>query len=502
MKKIYALLITIIILFAACQPTPEELVVQNKDKDELMEAIHAEEETPLAENAIADDTQIKETQDVSIEHWTHNVNSGEGTVEINIDADIIIPAYEQLPVVSLGQKTFSDSEMANIVTALVGDREVYEYVSGTTRADIDEQIIKTKMEMTDLNSDMASSAGVETLEELAEIGNQELERLEALLPSAPESIERNVVDKNNLSQLGNEYICLQTDFDKGAPADLIIVNNTDIESSISVILNNTGNMDDHIDNMFFSSESEGSSTLKISKQEVESIAYELLNKLPAESMDISNVEYGFLSKGYGAKKLCYMVSVSRCVNGVYTPNILSNDSSMESETSARPVKPEYMNIYIDDSGIIGFFWSSPMETQEIINENVQTLDFEEIKKYFVQQFLNKYSYEISDSIEYVRYDITEITLNLARIKMPDNPDKYMLVPVWDFFGERCVKYSDSSLLERDKESLRLFEEDGGIQVGQIVTINDNDERVERFEGTSYMTINALNGASINRNLGY
>jgi hypothetical protein len=261
-------------------------------------------------------------------------------------------------------------------------------------------------------------------------------------------------------------------------------------------------MDDHIDNMFFSSESEGSSTLKISKQEVESIAYELLNKLPAESMDISNVEYGFLSKGYGAKKLCYMVSVSRCVNGVYTPNILSNDSSMESETSARPVKPEYMNIYIDDSGIIGFFWSSPMETQEIINENVQTLDFEEIKKYFVQQFLNKYSYEISDSIEYVRYDITEITLNLARIKMPDNPDKYMLVPVWDFFGERCVKYSDSSLLERDKESLRLFEEDGGIQVGQIVTINDNDERVERFEGTSYMTINALNGASINRNLGY
>jgi hypothetical protein len=187
---------------------------------------------------------------------------------------------------------------------------------------------------------------------------------------------------------------------------------------------------------------------------------------------------------------------------VYTPNILSNDSSMESETSARPVKPEYMNIYIDDSGIIGFFWSSPMETQEIINENVQTLDFEEIKKYFVQQFLNKYSYEISDSIEYVRYDITEITLNLARIKMPDNPDKYMLVPVWDFFGERCVKYSDSSLLERDKESLRLFEEDGGIQVGQIVTINDNDERVERFEGTSYMTINALNGASINRNLGY
>ena len=500
MKKIYALLITIIILFAACQPTPEELVVQNKDKDELMEAIHAEEETPLAENAIADDTQIKETQDVSIEHWTHNVNSGEGTVEINIDADIIIPAYEQLPVVSLVQKTFSDSEMANIVTALVGDREVYEYVSGTTRADIDEQIIKTKMEMTDLDSDMASSAGVETLEELTEIGNQELERLEALLPSAPESIERNVADKNNLSPLEDGTISLQADFDKGDLAKLSIRNN--LERSVLIKFNNTGNSSQKPTNMFFSSESEGSSTLKISRQEVESIAYELLNKLPAESMDISNIEYGFLSEGYGTKRVCYMVSVSRCVNGMYTPNILSNDSSRESETSAKPVEPEYMNIYIDDSGIIGFIWSSPMEVQEIINENVQTLDFEEIKEYFVQQFLNKYSYEISDSIEYVRYDITEITLNLARIKMPDSPKKFMLVPVWDFFGERCVKYTDSSLLERDKESLRLFEEDGGIQVGQIVSINDNDERVERFVGTSYMTINGLNGASINRNLGY
>ena len=501
MKKIYALLIIIMILMSACQPTPEELVVQNKDKEELMEAIQAVEETPLVENSTADDTQIQETQDVSIEHWTQTVNSGEGTVEINIDADIIIPTYEQLPVVSLVQKTFSDSELANIVTALVGDREVYEYVYGMTRADIDEQIIKTKMEMTDLDSDMASSAGAETLEELAEIGNQELERLQSLLASAPESIERNVVDKNNLSQLENEYICLQTDFDKGAPADLIIVNNTDIESSISVILNNTGNMDDHIDNMFFISESEGSSTLKISKQEVESIAYELLNKLPAESMDISNVEYGFLYKGYGAKRTCYRVSVSRCVNGVYTPNIKSNDTSMESETAAKPVKPEYMNIYIDDSGIIGFIWSSPMETQEIINENVQTLDFEEIKEYFVQQFLNKYSYELDNSVEYVRYDITEITLNLARIKMPDDPDKYMLVPVWDFFGERCVKYT-AERLERQKETIKLIEENGVIQVSKITTLGDNDEIIERFVGTSYMTINALNGASINRNLGY
>ena len=152
----------------------------------------------MQKNSTADDKQIQETQDVSIEHWTQSVKSGEGTVEINIDADIIIPAYEQIPVVSLVQKTFSDSELANIVTALVGDRELYEFVSGTTRADIDEQIIKTKMEMTDLDSDMASSAGAETLEELAEIGNQELERLQALLPSAPESIERNVADKNNL----------------------------------------------------------------------------------------------------------------------------------------------------------------------------------------------------------------------------------------------------------------------------------------------------------------
>ena len=500
MKKIHALLIMIMIFMTACQPTPEELVVQNKNKEELMEAIQAEEETSPTENSKTDDTQIQETQDVSIEHWTQTVNSGEGTVEINIDADITIPAYEQLPVVSLVQKTFSDSELASIVTAFVGDREVYEFVSGTTKAGIDEQIIKTKMEMTDLDSDMASSAGVETLEELAEIGNQELERLEALLPSAPESIERNVADKNNLSQLDDETISLQVDFDKGDLAKLSIRNN--LERSVLIKFNNTGNSSQNPTNMFFSSESDESSTLKISKQEVESIAYELLNKLPAESMDISNVEYGFLSKGYGAKKFCYMVSVSRCVNGVYTPNILSNDSSMESETSARPVKPEYMNIYIDDSGIIGFIWSSPMETQEIINENVQTLDFEEIKEYFVQQFLNKYSYEINESVEYVRYDITEITLNLARIKMPDNPEKFMLVPVWDFFGERCVKYSDSSFLERDKESLRLFEEDGGIQVGQIVSINDNNERIERFEGTSYITINALNGASINRNLGY
>ena len=158
--------------------------------------------------------------------------------------------------------------MANIVTALVGDREVYEYVYGMTRADIDEQIIKTKMQMTDLNSDMASSAGVETLEELTEIGNQELERLEALLPSAPESIERNVADKNNLSQLDNETISLQVDFDKGELAKLNIRNN--LERSVLIKFTNTGNSDEDISSMSFKSMSEDSSSFNISKQEVES----------------------------------------------------------------------------------------------------------------------------------------------------------------------------------------------------------------------------------------
>ena len=40
MKKIYALLITTIILFtAACQKTPEKLIVQNKGDDDLQNAI-------------------------------------------------------------------------------------------------------------------------------------------------------------------------------------------------------------------------------------------------------------------------------------------------------------------------------------------------------------------------------------------------------------------------------------------------------------------------------
>ena len=123
---------------------------------------------------------------------------------------------------------------------------------------------------------------------------------------------------------------------------------------------------------------------------------------------------------------------------------------MESETAAKPVKPEYMNIYIDDSGIIGFIWSSPMEAQEVINENVKIVDFDEIKEYFIQQFFNKYSYNESKSVEYVRYNITKITLNLARIKMPDAPDKYMLVPVWDFFGERCIKYNTEKFEQKKR----------------------------------------------------
>ncbi len=57
----------------------------------------------------------------------------------------------------------------------------------------------------------------------------------------------------------------------------------------------------------------------------------------------------------------------------------------------------------------------------------------------------------------------------------------MYVPVWDFFGS-CIEKYDKTVVDSN--------------------YNENNEYIEKTFGHSYLTINAIDGSIIDRNLGY
>ena len=116
-------------------------------------------------------------------------------------------------------------------------------------------------------------------------------------------------------------------------------------------------------------------------------------------------------------------------------------------------------------------WENPSQIVKVDNENVKILPWSEIQKIFEKQmeFLLTPSSEGGDSMFWWKpsdVKIERITLGLAKMLMKDSGE-YKLIPVWNFFG-------------RD---------------------NSNSD-MEDAEEKCYVTINALDGTIMDRNVMY
>ena len=161
-------------------------------------------------------------------------------------------------------------------------------------------------------------------------------------------------------------------------------------------------------------------------------------------------------------------------NGTADEDVDPNDSCKDSGLNP-PWQFEEMNIYVDDSGIVGFEWASPYELDGIALENSALKPFDEIMEKFKEMMTMKYGDFVDEGCA-VERRINEIRFGLCRVTEQNKRDTGLLIPVWDFFGQ--VIYS---------------KDDG---TGTIISVN------EQSYDRSIMTINAIDGSIIDRGLGY
>ncbi len=101
---------------------------------------------------------------------------------------------------------------------------------------------------------------------------------------------------------------------------------------------------------------------------------------------------------------------------------------------------DQINVFVDDIGILEFWWINNTSQIEIIENNAELYDFDEIISTFENYCRNDFTWKgvISDNIKYD--ESYEITINTAELKImliPENDDQtsYMAVPVWEFIGD-------------------------------------------------------------------
>ena len=172
-------------------------------------------------------------------------------------------------------------------------------------------------------------------------------------------------------------------------------------------------------------------------------------------------------------KWAYKIQYSRSYGGV--PITITKDDGTgvpDEEQYAEPWEYEKLELIVDETGVISFLYRSPYEVVESVTEHAKLLPFQDIQSVLSTMLPANYAWmdESGDIVSAVVH-ISEIQFGLARITEPNTRDQGLLVPVWDFFG--------SISITNEKGDTHMF---------------------TKYD--SLLTINAIDGSTIDRSLGY
>jgi hypothetical protein len=191
---------------------------------------------------------------------------------------------------------------------------------------------------------------------------------------------------------------------------------------------------------------------------------------------------------YDEMPQCYVFYFTRNISGIQTTYESQSVEASSEDMYAEPWQYESIEVCVNDSGILELYWVSPTQVTETVNENAALLPFDTIQDIFREQIGINSVYTgtgyADESVTFERTtNITRITLGMMRIREKNTRD-YLFIPVWDFFGSYTDKYPD------DYEDT--------VDLG----LDENNEITFDTFAHSFLTINAMDGSLIDRDLGY
>lgn len=211
-------------------------------------------------------------------------------------------------------------------------------------------------------------------------------------------------------------------------------------------------------------------------------AQEMIDKLGIPDMRLAVIRPAYLLIDYTSNVIedvqAWQLVFTRQVEGIPVSVCKDNMASTISGAMSygaynADFSYEAFSATVDDTGISSFRWWGPMEFVNTLNENATLLPFCDIQERIEKQLSIKYA-AFHRQTEITKVQATSIQLGYMRVRVKDTQDQYMLIPVWDVYG-----YNDETSWMNGKQKL------------------NPQNHIETL-----LTINAIDGSNIDRNLGY
>ena len=483
MEKIKRLLIAVLclaVLLSACQPTPEQEIVIQKDMDKLIESASAGADTtttPADASEAAPDLYARLGAPAS---FSAEVVSGGGKLYVYADADVLLPNAE-LPIVRVRPAAgFTREQAVRMAEVLMGkDASYVQYdYDNMTKAECEREMERLRYAITNWEDkgrhiyDMRYDTRAEAEAALAQ--------LTAKAASAPQShpaysgnfeFEPTEVYRDGKRIYnGNTRLDLFADNGNGIYSYLGIQNYREDFGMVDAkyIRDYSQPMDTLFGAGFTHYDAGGG--LSITEGEAVAEAEAALAGMGIEGFAVAACARENVRTDRWDFLTAYHVIFKRCANGVIET---CTDKRAFSNEYSEPWEYERIDFIIDDAGVFRFEYNAPYEVVESVLDKTELLPFERIREVFERMIvIVNNGYDENERIKEgdgFEHHIYHIRLGLASVP-EEGRETGLLVPAWDFIGSACARSNGK---------------------GDLSQLDEN-------ERCSFLTINAVDGSIIDR----
>jgi beta-lactamase regulating signal transducer with metallopeptidase domain len=481
--KLVAALLAAVLLVAcfttACQPTPEKPVIIQKDNFENVINNTAQPASSSVANK-----QISWEDEFTKKYETKNSPSTKITVKV----DASIDAQQDTGSVFSVESDNYDLDFAKKAAGyFLGDKY---YDDIYTKNDLQMMILPLKRAIEGMEDINGSKGDIKSHLKLYE---GQYERVP--VNNAPGKL---AFEKSN----SNNYIGLKGYPYDGAVSQLYIGNDGKEYTAMYYIVQD-GKKEYRDSNLEYTGTPARS--MKKSYDEAKRIAEDAIANIYGNNMDLAQTDLynaytidqtfgralrGLLNDSCGQ---CYMFNFTPVYGGLpqlYAPEAQNEDDMTNEGVSMYQQKwdyeysmkwpAQYVQVLVDDKGIVQFWGFSPTKTTGTVNKNVAMKSFDEIFEKFKKDifYCSVWSYA---GLEKVDIKIDKIVFGMIRVPVKDNPDKYYMIPAWQFIGSKTEIHLP--LPDNLPKEIR----EASLAVGN---------RNYTESGKTFMVLNALDGSIV------
>lgn len=435
-----ALLLCVVLLIGlmltACQPTPDKPVIVNKNKDLVEEVIN--QPSP----SIADESHKLKNIAVPDGHYTFTSQNDKASLTINVDAEIVKPIAGKMPMARVKPMEITQQMVTGMFNYLYPDEKPQLPRTQLTKGEIEDQIVHIKKTLSSgkIGDDPISDEDKTHFEQM-------VSKLEEDLVTAPEKTPDPVISDGTLQKVeenGQSYFELYVNLGEFNWLNIRAKHENDFlpiwYCKTKSVFTTDGMVKFNVDDTLPKAVQKHL-TLPLSDAIALTDGF-----FTAAGIDDVKLFASYLTDNHGtghvddnwdpASEYAYKLFYTRTVNGVPVSCHMSDSASSD---YTEPWFYESIEFTVTDDGIVGIEWIEPCAVTEIIEDDVDLIDFDQA----VSAFENAATYifgkfvEESDDVESTAtVDIDSIQLNLVRLREKDMPDQKagLYVPAYVFYG--------------------------------------------------------------------